>query len=212
MAFESAATSPRRRIPDSAGSSAVRCRCDELAVRQECYWPDRMRICLESGATGLRCRIPEPRFCLPISMRGHQARILLYNIVSGWPSRVPQQSASSDPRAGRFRLQIRLSSGENTTALTPSEWPSKVPRLVTVVESKSRTVLSDDADARNLPSGENTNFNILSEWPSRVPSSPRRQIPEPDDSVLRYRCGELAIRRADHCIDFIRMTFEKYHG
>ena len=48
-----------------------------------------------------------------------------------------------------------LLSGENTTALTHSEWPLSVRRAAHVTESQNLTVLSLDADATSLPFGEN---------------------------------------------------------
>jgi hypothetical protein len=48
-----------------------------------------------------------------------------------------------------------LSSGENATPITISEWPLRVRRAAPVAESQSLTVRSRDADATSLPSGEN---------------------------------------------------------
>jgi hypothetical protein len=49
-----------------------------------------------------------------------------------------------------------MPSGEKATALTESEWPSRVCSKEPVVASQSLTVLSADADATSLPSGEKT--------------------------------------------------------
>src|SRR5438067_13630366 len=76
----------------------------------------------------------------------------------------------------RFRTLTVLSSylkgrswpsGENATALTQSEWPSRVPREAPVLGSQSLTVLSPDAEARSWPSGENATAETQTEWPSR---------------------------------------------
>ena len=56
--------------------------------------------------------------------------------------------------------------GENATALTEREWPSRMPREALVVGSQSLIVLSSDVEARSWPSGENATAQTEPEWPS----------------------------------------------
>jgi len=88
-----------------------------------------------------------------------------------------ETSANQHPRTRQHHL-LRLIGGachhgENVTDVTRLETPTRVPRQVPVARSHSRTVLSNDADARTLQSGENTIDVIPLEWPSRV----LRQVP-----------------------------------
>ena len=58
--------------------------------------------------------------------------------------------------------------GENTTAVTSFDWPSRTPHDLPVTVSHSRTVLSLDAEATSFPFGENMTAKTKCEWPSIV--------------------------------------------
>ena len=58
--------------------------------------------------------------------------------------------------------------GENTTAMTLPEWPSRTPHELPIAVSHSRTVLSSDAESTSFPFGENMTAVTSAEWPSIV--------------------------------------------
>ena len=80
--------------------------------------------------------------------------------------------------------------------LTMSEWSSSVLRQDPVRASRSRTVLSPDADATSWPSGEKTTALTKAEWPSSVLqqdpvlASQSWTVPSNDADAMSWPSGE----------------------